>query len=95
MPAIINAIKDYDPSIATRIKQEGADLIPWVNQLATSLTTFQHSNLKFQSGKNMYPGQEKCWHSPHALWHLESSIAILDFVFLADELHRLINTYAK
>jgi hypothetical protein len=78
------------------IKPVGAELIPLVNQLATSLTTFPHSTSKFQSGKNVYPGQEKCdSHSPHALWHIETSIAMLDFVFLADELHRLINTYAK
>ena len=78
------------------IKYFGAKLVPLVNQLATSFTTFQHGNLKFQSGENMYPGQEKCAsQSSQALFHLESSIAMLDFVFLADEIHRLINTFTK
>ena len=78
------------------LKYFAAELVPLVNQLATSFTTFPHGNLKFQSGENMYPGQEKCAsRSSHALFHLQSSIAMLDFVFLADEIHRLINTFAK
>jgi hypothetical protein len=71
----------------------GAKLLPMVNDLATTLTNFEHNDPNFQKGENFYPGEHECneW-DPHAKWHLQTAIALPDFAFLFDELHRLINT---
>ena len=36
------------------------------------------------------PGQETCSWDPHAKWHLQSAVALLDFIFLADDIHKLL-----
>ena len=65
--------------------------MPYLNKLATSFTTFEHSSSDFQSGENFYPGQDWCNpFDPHSKWHLETGIALPDFAFLFDEIHRLI-----
>ena len=90
-PSVVNLTKENAGML-----HSVAELVPLVNQLSTSITTYPHRDMEFQAAKNMYPGQEQCdTRSPHALWHLESAIALVDGVFLADEIHRLINTYAK
>ena len=66
-------------------------LLPVLNAAASDLTTFKYSSPTFQKGLNKYPGENWCNPLiPHAKWHLESSIALVDFVFLADEIHRII-----
>ena len=69
----------------------GATLLPIINDLATGLTTFVYYNPDYQHGLNFYPGETTCndW-NPHTRWHLETAIGLPDFVFLADEIHRLI-----
>ena len=58
--------------------------------MATQLTTFSYYNKDYQHGNNFYPGEDICnnW-NPHTRWHLETAIGLPDFVFLADEIHRL------
>ena len=75
------------------VNKVGAALLPIVNVLAKQLTTFEFSSLDFQRGLNFYPGEKECnkW-DPHAKWHLETSIALTDFVYLSDEMFRLLNT---
>ena len=70
----------------------GAALLPIINDIATSINTFVYFNKEFQHGKNFYPGEDTCndW-NPHTRWHLETAIGLPDFVFLADEIHRLIS----
>lgn len=47
-----------------------------------------------QAGINMYPGEAWCNPViPHAKWHVETSIALTDFVFLSDELYRILGKY--
>ena len=60
--------------------------------MATKLTTFEYYDKEYQHGNNFYPGEEYCndW-NPHTRWHLETAIGLPDFVFLADEIHRLID----
>ena len=72
----------------------GATLLPIINDLATGLTTFQYYNPEYQHGKNFYPGESTCndW-NPHTRWHLETAIGLPDFVYLADEIHRLTIQY--
>ena len=71
--------------------QLGALLLPFWNSAVTGLTTFSYSDPSFQPGANMYPGEEWCNPViPHAKWHVETGIALVDYVFLADEINRII-----
>ena len=74
------------------MNEAGAALLPIVNVLAKQLTTFQFSSPNFQLGTKFYPGESECnkW-DPHAKWHLETGIALVDFVYLGDEIFRLLN----
>jgi hypothetical protein len=74
------------------VNEVGAALLPIVNELATQLNTFEYSSVNFQLGRNFYPGEHECnkW-DPHAKWHLQTGIALVDFVFLTDEMYRLLN----
>jgi hypothetical protein len=39
----------------------------------------------FQDGVNIYPGEQWCNRlSPHAKWHAQSAVGLLDLVYLAD-----------
>ena len=85
-------LTDNDFFLRPKVNEMGAALLPMVNVWATKLTTFQFSSPNFQLGTNFYPGESHCnkW-NPHAKWHLESSIALVDFVYLGDEIFRLLN----
>ena len=74
------------------VNEVGAALLPIVNELATQLNTFEYSSVNFQLGRHFYPGEHECnkW-DPHAKWHLQTGIALVDFVFLTDEMYRLLN----
>jgi hypothetical protein len=75
--------------------QIGTVLLPFVNDIATSLTSYHYSDPSFQHGVNMYPGEEWCNPViPHAKWHLQTGIALVDFVFLADEVNRILVEHA-
>ena len=75
--------------------QIGTMLLPHWNDFATSFTTFTYSSPSFQHGVNFYPGEEWCNPViPHAKWHVETSIALTDFVFLSDEINRIITMHA-
>ena len=72
----------------------GARLLPFVNNLASAMNAFKYSNMSFEMGIDMFPGQERCDNvSSHSIWHHEEAIALVDLVFLADELDRLIISY--
>jgi hypothetical protein len=65
-------------------------LMPMINGLSTSLTAFNYTNQNLQMGNDMYPGQDWCKKtSPHAIWHHQTAIALVDFVYLADEMNRI------
>lgn len=83
---------DNDFFLRPDVNEIGAALLPIVNVLATQLTTFEYSTNTFQTGVDFYPGQDGCssW-DPHSKWHLETGIALVDFVFLSDELYRLLS----
>ena len=58
-----------------------------VNTYANTLSNFQYFEDNFQIGHNIYPGDFWCNDKiPHAKWHLESAIALLDMIYLADEI---------
>ena len=73
-------------------------LIPVINRYASAITTFRPIDRQFQKGRKFYPGQDayylKCNENyPHAKWHVQSGIAMVDLVFVADEIYRLIDEY--
>ena len=72
----------------------GYDFIPLLNQLANSLTSFNHTNIDFQSAINFHPGQIACGKETHthSKWHIQSGIALLDLALIADEFYRIMNT---
>jgi len=72
----------------------GTLVLPLVNGLANQLNNFTYSDAVMQTGINMYPGETWCNPViPHAKWHVETSIALTDFVFLSDELYRILSKY--
>ncbi len=63
-----------------------------VNALGNSFLPeegFPHYDPDLQEGINVYPGEEWCDPTalPHAKWHLQTGIALADFMHLADLLH--------
>ena len=86
-------LTDSDFFLRPEVNEIGAALLPIWNVLTTQLTTFEYSSSEFQLGQNFYPGEFECnkW-DPHAKWHLQTGIALVDFVYLSDELLRLLNT---
>ena len=85
-------LTDNDFFFRPEVNEVGAALLPIVNVLATQLNTFEYSSPNFQLGTNFYPGELGCnkW-DPHSKWHLETGIALVDFVYLGDEMFRLLN----
>ena len=75
----------FDP----RVNLIGSALLPVYNELLSLLETFEYSEPSFQTGQDFYPGMEECAWDPHAKWHLQTSIALTDFIFLADQHHRI------
>ena len=72
----------------------GMFVLPLINGIGNRFNNFTYSDNLMQSGINMYPGEEWCnLVTPHAKWHLQTSIALTDFTFLSDELARLLDTY--
>ncbi|KAF2367512.1 hypothetical protein FHG87_001742, partial [Trinorchestia longiramus] len=65
----------------------GWELLPRVNSVANQFASFQYFDPHFQNGTNIYPGSSWCNPViPHAKWHLESAIGLLDMTYLADEI---------
>merc|ERR1712218_498092 len=83
------------PFIKKFANEAGSQLIPLINQLFNSVTSFDHKNIYFQSAKNFYPGQIACSQESHthAKWHVQSGIALLDFAMFADEFHRILHLH--
>ena len=73
----------FDPTT----NEVGAALLPVFNELMSLLETFQYSSSDFETGLDFYPGMEHCAWDPHAKWHLQTAIALTDFIFLADQIH--------
>ena len=73
----------FDPTT----NEVGSALLPVFNELMSLLETFQYSSSDFETGLDFYPGMEHCVWDPHAKWHLQTAIALTDFIFLADQIH--------
>ena len=76
--------------INPKVDELGSFLLPLLNNfVSTDIETFKYSDPDFVKGNNFYPGLENCKWDPHAKWHLQTSIALTDFIFLSDQMHQL------
>ena len=79
----------------------GYDVLPLINDLANTATSFHQNNINFQEGKNLYPGEFVCnrggdnGENKHPKWHLQTAISVLDVIYVSDEIHRIITSYGK
>ena len=76
----------------------GHNLISLINRYASAISTFRPIDKLFQDATNFYPGQtmknlECNKQYPHPKWHVQSGIALVDLVFVADEIYHLIDKY--
>ena len=70
----------------------GWELLPRVNLIANQMTNFHHFDEEFQLGRNLYPGENWCNSKvPHAKWHVESGIGLLDLTLLVDQMFALLS----
>lgn len=75
------------------VNRRGWELLPEVNHFANVLNKFEYFEADFQNGTNTYPGGDWCNPVlPHAKWHLESGIGLLDLTYVGDEMYRLLSS---
>ena len=85
-------LTDNDIFLDPEVNGRGWELLPAVNAFANALNSFDYADAAFQEGTDIYPGDVWCnpvW--PHAKWHLESAIGLLDLTYTGDEIHRLLS----
>ncbi|KAF2365484.1 hypothetical protein FHG87_003768, partial [Trinorchestia longiramus] len=69
------------------VNEIGYEYLPVVNTRLNEINSYDYFNLDFQNGSNVYPGDFWCNPViPHAKWHLESSVGLLDLTYLADQM---------
>ena len=71
----------------------GSALIPLFNIIANKLTGYDRSNdPSFQSSFQVYPGSAECnSRNAHSKWHELSANALVDVVFVADDVFRIVS----
>jgi hypothetical protein len=56
-----------------------------VKQKTLPYLSFVYHINTFQDGVNVYPADYRCNRNhPHAMWHAQSSVGLLDIIYLAD-----------
>ena len=72
------------------VNKLGMDLLPEFNGKLNEKNSFNYFEENFQNGVNIYPGDEWCNPvGPHAKWHLESALGLLDLTYLGDEMYTI------
>lgn len=73
----------------------GGEAMPIFNMLCNAMNGFPHADKDVQAGRNVYPGDKACrvGMSPHTKWHEEAGNGLLDLMFLAEEVDRVIRTH--
>jgi hypothetical protein len=75
------------------LNEIGYEYLPIVNTRLNEINTFDYFNLDFQNGTDVYPGDFWCNPViPHAKWHLESAVGLLDLTYLADYMFVLLDS---
>ena len=74
------------------INEIGWEYLPTLNSIVDSLNSYEYFDLDYQNGSRTYPGEEDCNPvMPHAKWHLESGIGLLDLVYVSHEMFQLLS----
>ena len=69
-----------------------AELMPFINGVASRISQFPQTDKNVTSSKGVYPGDDKCRpYSPHAVWHEESANGFLEIVLLSDVINGILN----
>ncbi|GMH86702.1 hypothetical protein TL16_g10628 [Triparma laevis f. inornata] len=77
---------------STRANDIGAFLQPFVNVLADYMTGYEHPTV-VRTGHNIYPDCNRCRkQEPHSKWHEQSSVGLVDLVYLTDDVDILLRT---
>ncbi|KAF2352050.1 hypothetical protein FHG87_017196, partial [Trinorchestia longiramus] len=62
-----------------------------VNKVANYINGFEYFNQNLQAGRDVYPGEGSCnKRIPHAKWHIESALGLLDLVYVTDEVYGML-----
>ncbi len=86
----------FHPSVLfwSTVNRLGSAFLPVMNALANRLllpeAEFPHRDADFQRGIGVYPGEARCSSdpsAPHAKWHLQTAVGLVDLAHLADLLH--------
>jgi len=74
------------------VNEIGWQLLPLFNKKMNDLNSFEYYEKNFQRGVDIYPGDADCNpHGPHAKWHLESGLGLLDLTYLGDKMVKIFN----
>ncbi|KAF2365482.1 hypothetical protein FHG87_003766, partial [Trinorchestia longiramus] len=66
------------------VNEWGAEHIAVLNTRLNKLNTFDYYDVDFQNATDIYPGDDWCNPEiPHAKWHLEAAIGLLDLAYVA------------
>ena len=74
------------------INEKGWMFLPILNSMVDGFNSYDYFEEDFQSGIRSYPGDDWCNPvMPHAKWHLESGIGLLDLVYVGHEIYQLLS----
>ena len=74
------------------VNELGYELLPEINNMLNIFNTFDYYDSNLQNGTDLYPGDAWCNPvGPHAKWHVEATVGLLDFMYLGDEVYRLLS----
>eukprot|EP00004_Rigifila_ramosa_P010527 TRINITY_DN223_c0_g1_i6.p1 TRINITY_DN223_c0_g1~~TRINITY_DN223_c0_g1_i6.p1 ORF type:complete len:699 (+),score=160.98 TRINITY_DN223_c0_g1_i6:88-2097(+) len=69
----------------------GAEVMPDVNALGNSVSGYIHTDPDIQNCISVYPGDGLCrQQQPHSKWHEQSGNALVDLMWLTDDMDRVI-----
>jgi len=62
------------------------------NQKSSEISGFPQTDDAVLTSHGLYPGVAQCrGYSPHALWHEESANGLLEFVYMADNINKILS----
>jgi len=69
-----------------------AKLLPDVNELSARISGTPNTDINVNTSHNVYPGDSQCrGYSPHSLWHEASANGLLEIVFCADFMNKILS----
>lgn len=72
----------------------GDFLLPYVNDVADRISGIPQTDEAVKTSKNVYPGDSFCRsYQAHSIWHEESSTGLLELVFLADYINKVLTKH--